>query len=89
MHKIKMDTASNVFLSKFEKPSHSYSIAFSSFNYVKPTCKVSICKHRISVRRPYLWNNCLVKKKHLELTSSFKAAVNSKLLEEKNKLQYF
>ena len=74
MHKIKRKTASNIFLSKFEKP--SYSLLHSpALTTLTPTYRVSVCKYRISVRVSYLWNNCLVKK-DLELTSSFKTAVN-------------
>ena len=76
LHKTKMSAALNVFLSKFRKPSHSYPIMSSVVNYVEPTYKLSICKYRISVRGPYLWNNCLFKKeKNLELTSVFKTGV--------------
>ena len=62
MHKTKMSAAPNVFLSKFRKPSHSYPTTFSVVNYVEPTYKLSIFKYRISVRGPYLWSSCLVKK---------------------------
>ena len=76
MHQISTKTAPSVFLSKFKKPSHLYPTRFSNVNYIKPTYKVNKCKFRISVRRPYVWNEFLTQtEKELETTSSFKILV--------------
>ena len=37
MFKVNQNTDPNIFLSRFQKPSHSYSIRFSELNYVQPT----------------------------------------------------
>ena len=57
MHKIKNRTAPSSFFEKFEQPSHSYSIRFSSGNYRKPQIKLHKCRFRISIRGPAIWND--------------------------------
>ena len=37
MYKVNPKTALNIFLSRFQKPSHSYPTRFSELNYVQPT----------------------------------------------------
>ena len=70
MHQIGTKTAPSVFLSKFEKPSHSYPTRFSNVKCIKPTYKLNICKFRVSVRGPYLWNEFQTQtEKEIESTS--------------------
>ena len=59
MHKIKDKTASSSFLEKFEQPTHSYSIRFSSGNYRKPQIELRKCRFRISIRGPAMWNDLI------------------------------
>ena len=90
MHRINAKNAPTVFFSKFTKPSHIYPTRFSQINYTKPTHKLNRCKYRISVRGPYLWNEFLSnKEKEIELTSSFKSTIKSKLLSLNNEISYF
>ena len=49
MYKVNTKTALNIFLLKFQKPSHSYPARFLELNYVQPI-------HNNSIREPYIWN---------------------------------
>ena len=57
MHKIKYQTAPKIFQNKFSKPTHKYSINFSTSNYSIPPFKWSKSKCRISIRGPSSWKN--------------------------------
>ena len=77
MHQISTKTGKSVFLSKFKKPSYLYPTKFSNVNYIKPTYELNKCKFRISVRRPFLWNEFLAqtekeRETFLNLLYSFK-----------------
>ena len=63
MHRINTNSAPIVFLDKLTKPSHLYPTRFSQLNYTNPTYKLSRCKYKISIRRPYTWNIYLTKKR--------------------------
>ena len=52
-------SAPNIFLPKFRKPSHSYPTRFSHLNYVKPIPKLNNCKYGIAYRGPFTWSNFL------------------------------
>ena len=59
MYKANQKTAPNVFLSRFQKPSHSYTTRFSELNYVQPIHIIKRSKYSISVIGPYIWNSFL------------------------------
>ena len=54
MHKVKNRNTPTVFLTKFQKPAHSYPTTFSKLNYIKPMPQLNRSKHRISIRGPAL-----------------------------------
>ena len=90
MHRINTKSSPTVFLSKFTKPSHIYPTRFSQINCATPAHKLNICKYRISIRGPYIWNEFLSNtKKETELTSSFKSTIKNKLLSLNNEISYF
>ena len=91
MHRINTNSTPMVFLNKVTRPSHLYPTRFSQLSYTKPTHKLSTRKYKTSIRRPYIWNEYLTKKKEkeIELTSNFKLAIKSKLLLSNNELSYF
>ena len=90
MHKIQGKSALSIFLSKFRKSSHSYPTQFSHLNYVKPIPKLNKCKHRISYRGPFIWNNFLsTTYKEITDVANFKTATKSKLLSLKNEISFF
>ena len=81
MHKVKNETAPEVFLAKFQKPAHPYPTNFSKLNYIKPRSQLSSSKYRIFVRVPALWNEFLTgSEKEIEHLSLFKSKVKSVLL---------
>ena len=81
MHKVKIETASAVFLPKFLKPAHTYPSNFSKINYINPTSQLGRSKYRIPVRGPALWNKFLAgSEKEMENLSLFKSKVKSKVL---------
>ena len=88
MHRINTNSVPVVFLDVLTKLSHPYPTRFSQLNYTKPTHKLNKCKYRIWIRGLYIWKEYLTKKKEIELTSSFKLAVKSKLLLWNNELSY-
>ena len=49
MYKVNPKTAPNIFLSRFQKPSHSYPTRFSELNYVQPTHNIKTSKYSISL----------------------------------------
>ena len=51
-YKVNTKAAPNIFLSRFQKPSHSYPARFLELNYVQPI-------YNNSIRRPYIWNSFL------------------------------
>ena len=53
MYKINQKTVSNVFLSRFQNPSHLYPTRFSELNYVQPIHNIKTSKYSISIRGPY------------------------------------
>ena len=59
MHKVNTKTAPNIFVSRFQKPSHSYPTRFSKLNYVQPMHNIKMSKYSISIRNPYIWNSFL------------------------------
>ena len=90
MHKIQGKSALSIFLSKFRKSSHSCPTQFSHLNYVKPIPKLNKCKHRISYRGPFIWNNFLsTTYKEITDVANFKTATKSKLLSLKNEISFF
>ena len=89
MHKIQRKSAPSIFLPKFRKPSHLYTMRFSHLNYVKPIPKLNKCKCRISYRRPFVENNFLsTTDKQITDIPKFKAATKSKLLSLKNERSF-
>ena len=52
MHKVNTKSAPNIFLSRFQKPSHSYPARFLELNYVQPN-------YNNSIRGSYIWNSFL------------------------------
>ena len=59
MYKVEQKTAPNVFLSRFQKPSHFYPTRFSELNYVQPIHNIKKNKYSILIRVPYIRNNFL------------------------------
>ena len=74
MYKVNQKTAPNIFISKFQKPSHSsYPTRFSELNYVQPIYNIKTSKYSISIREPYIWNSFLSSKdKQITIIHKFK-----------------
>ena len=90
MHKVNPKTALNIFLSRFQKPSHSYPTRFSEFNYVQPTRKIKTSKYSNSFRGPYIWNKFLSsEEKQITTMHKFKTMTKLRLLFLKNDLAFF
>ena len=90
MHKVNPKTALNIFLSRFQKPSHSYPTRFSEFNYVQPTRKIKTSKYSNSFREPYIWNKFLSsEEKQITTMHKFKTMTKLRLLFLKNDLAFF
>ena len=53
MHKIKSQTAPEIFRNKFRKPTHKYPTSFSTSNYSIPPFRLSTSKYQISIRGPH------------------------------------
>ena len=78
MYKVNPKTAPNIFLSRFQKLSHSYPTRFSELNYVQPTCKIKTSNYSISIREPYIWNSFLSSKEK-QITNMHKFRTITKL----------
>ena len=59
IYKVNTKTALNIFLSRLQKPSHSYPTWFSELYYVQPIHNIKTSKYPVSVRGPYIWNSVL------------------------------
>ena len=88
MPKIKNRATPPLFLEKFGQPSNSVSTHFSSGNYRKRQIKLRICRFRISIRGPAIWNE-LVGSTEKVIQSQFKTKIKSKLLNFKNEVTSF
>ena len=90
LYKVNPKTAPNIFLSRFQKPSHSYPTRFSELNYVQPTSKIKTSKYSISIRGPYIWNSFLSsEEKQITTMHKFKTITKSRLLFLENELAFF
>ena len=90
MHKIQRKSAPSMPLSKFRKPSHSYSTQFSHLNYVKPIPNLKKCKYGIFYTGPFTWNNFLsTKDKQFTHIAKSKAVTKSKWLSLENEVIFF
>ena len=89
MYKANPKTAPNILLSRFQKPSHSYSTRFSELNYAQPTHNIKTSKYSISIRGPYIWNSFLSsEEKQITATHKFKTITKSRLLFLENELAF-
>ena len=89
MYKVNPKTAPNIFLSRFQKPSHSYPTRFSELNYVQPTRKIKTSKCSILIRGPYIWNSFLSPEgKQITTMHKFKTITKSRLLFLENELAF-
>ena len=87
-YKVNSKTAPNIFLSRFQKPSHSYPTRFSV--YVQPTHNIKTSKYSISIRGPYIWNSFLSsEEKQITTMHKFKTLTKSRLLFLENELVFF
>ena len=90
MYKVNPKTALNIFLSRFQKPSHSYPTRFSELNYVQPTCKIKTSKYSILIIGPYIWNSFLsFEEKQITTMHKFKTITKSRLFSLENDLVFF
>ena len=90
LHRVKNGKATNVFLSKFLRPSHHYPTSFSQNNYIVPSFKLTKSKYRITVRALKLWNIILnIEEKLIEKHAIFKATIKTKLVLLDNAIVYF
>ena len=90
MLKVTTKTAPNIFLSRFQKPSHSYPARFSELNYVQPTHNIKTSKYSISIRGPYIWNSFLsFEEKQITTMHKSKTITESRLLFLENELTFF
>ena len=90
LHRVKNGKASNVFLSKFLRPSHHYPTSFSQNIYIVPSFKLTKSKYRIIIRAPKLWNIVLnIEEKLIEKPAIFKATIKTKLVLLENAIVYF
>ena len=90
MYKVNPKTAPNIFLSRFQKPSHSYPTRFSELNYVQPTRKIKTSKCSILIRGPYIWNSFLSPEgKQITTMHKFKTITKSRLLSLENDFVFF
>ena len=89
MHKIIINTATPIFVSKLTKNS-SISQNFSNLNYTMSKVTLTKSKTSITVRVTYLWNKFLTStEKGMDLPTNFKSAIKSQLVELENKIYYF
>ena len=84
MHRVENKTAPSIFLTKFCKPSHSYSTNFSAHNVLVPTLKLKKSRYRVSSRGPLLWNNILAATQ--ESLPKFRTTIKEKLLSMTNEI---
>ena len=81
MYKVNPKIAPNIFLLRFQKPSHSYPTRFSEYNYTQPTRNIKMGKYSISIRGPYIWNSFLsFEEKQITTMHKFKTIKKSRLL---------
>ena len=59
MYEVGQKTTPNIFLSRFQKPSHFYPSRFLELTYVQRIRNIKMSKYSISIRRPYIWNSFL------------------------------
>ena len=90
MYKVNPRTAANIFLSRFQKSSHSYPTKFSELIYVQPIHNIKTSKSAILIRGPYIWNSFLNSEEE-QITSmqKIKATTKSRLLFLENELAFF
>ena len=90
MYKVNPKTAPNIFLSRFQKPSHSYPTRFSELNYAQPTYYIKTSKFSISISGPYIWNSFLSsEEKQITTMHKFKTITKPRLLFLGNELAFF
>ena len=90
MHKIKFQTAPEIFQNKSCKPSHKCPANFSTSNYSIPLFNFSKSKYKISIRDPTLWKNIPTSSEKMqESVTVFKNSMRKKLVELKNETSYF
>ena len=90
MHKIKSQTAPEIFQNKFRKPTHKYPTNFSTSNYSIPPFKLSESQYRISIRDPTLLKKIPTNSEKMqESVTIFKNSMRKKLLELQNETSYF
>ena len=90
MYKVNQKTAPNIFLSRFQKLSHSYHTRFLELNYVQPIHNIKTSKYSILIRRPCIWNSCLgSEEKQVTTMQKFKATTKSMLPLLENELAFF
>ena len=80
MHKIKSQTAPNIFQNNFRKPTHEYPTNFSTSNYSIPPSKL---------KKPKLWINIPTNSEKIqESVTVFKNSMRNKLQELENETSY-
>ena len=89
IYKVNPKTALSIFLSRFQKPSHSYPTRFLELNYVQPTRKIKTSKYSISIRGPYIWNSFLSSKEKKITTMHKFNLTKLRLLFLENDLVFF
>ena len=88
--KVNQKTAPNIFLLRFQKPSHSCLTRFSELTYIKPIHNIKTSKYSTSIRGPYIWNSFLSsEEKQTTTMHKFKAIIKSRLLYLENKVEIF
>ena len=89
MYKVNPKAASNVFLSRFHRPLHSYLTRFCELNYVQATHNIKTSKYSISIRGPYIWNSFLSsEEKQITTMHNFKTITKSRLLFLENEVAF-
>ena len=90
MYKVNPKTSPNIFLSRFQKPSHSYPTRFFELNYAQPIHKIKTSEYSILIRGPYISDNFLSsEEKQITAMHKFKTITNSRLLFLENNPVYF
>ena len=87
MYKVNQKTTPNVFLSRFQKPSHFYPTRFSELNYVQPIHNIKTSKYSISIREPYSFLSH--EEKQITTMHKFIAITKSRPLFLENELAFF
>ena len=90
MYNVNQKTAPNIFLSRFQKPSHSYPTRFSNVTTYNQSTKLKRVNTQFELEgHPCIWNRFLSsEEKEITTMHKFKAIIKSRLLFLENELAF-